>query len=243
MKNQKGVSLIALIITIIVIIILAAIVMQSSTGTVDEANFAGFAQEMGDYTSAVTTTAASIKADAAVEGVIINDAQKNYMLANDIEAVNLVSGDKYYESKGKKVLGFMVPAETGNKYKMNGTILLSLGYDVAADQDEIPAYVIQDEDKALIDGYKANFDMYGDSNGKETHYVTSDGTVFTLPGFPQTQENRSIRYYITPTAYYTVKGQSDEDASTDYSTRIVENPIQAAYLEEFDAVSADSTNP
>lgn len=222
MKNQKGVSLIALIITIIVIIVLAAIVMQSSTGTVDEANFAGFAQEMGDYTSAVTTSAASVKADAAVEGFIINDAQKNYMLATGIEASEITSGDT-------EVMGMIVPAKDGNKYQMTDTILRTLGYNTSDDKTEVAAYVIEDDE--FIDGYKTNFDMYGDSNGPETHYVTSDGTVFTLPGFPQTQEDRSIRYFITPTAYYTVTGQSGK-------TLDETKPIQAADLGAFTAVSS-----
>lgn len=240
MKNQKGVSLIALIITIIVIIILAAIVMQSSTGTVDQANFAGFAQEIGDYTSAVTTSAASIKADAAVEGVIINDAQKNYMLANGVKATDLKSGDG--------IMGYTVPADKSTQDKMPAVILRALGGYTSGDsilyyQARVPAYKITDD--KFVEGYKSNFDFYGDSNGPETHYVTSDGTVFTLPGFPQTQEDKSIRYYINATSYYTVKGQStltaaDKNADTN-KDKIVDSPIQAADLTEFIALSATSS--
>ena len=236
MKNQKGVSLIALIITIIVIIVLAAIVMQSSTGTVDQANFAGFAQEIGDYTSAVTTSAASIKADAAVEGVIINDAQKNRMLADGKKATQLASGDG--------VMGMMVPSGE----KIPAVILRALGgYEsgnsITYYQKRVPAYEIKD-DKS-VEGYKSNFKFYGDSNGKETHYVTADGTVFTLPGFPQTQEDKSIRYYVNATSYYTVKGQStltekDKDAD-DNTSKVVLNPIQKL-TEVFNGVSATANS-
>ena len=45
MKNQKGISLIALIITIIVIIILAAIVIGGVFNTPNDAKFANFCQE------------------------------------------------------------------------------------------------------------------------------------------------------------------------------------------------------
>ena len=213
MRNQKGVSLIALIITIIVIIILAAIVMQSSTGTIDEGNFAGFAQEIGDYTSAVTTSAASIKADAAVEGVIINDAQKNYMLAKGYSAAELMSD----ATISGEVMGKMLP----EGIIMPESLLRTLGY-VSGDavtywEHRVVAYKIEDD--RYIDGYnKQEFDFYGDSNGEEEHYVTSDGTVFTLPGFPRTQEDKSIRYFITPTAYYTVKGQSS--LATSEATKI-----------------------
>ena len=147
MKNQKGVSLIALIITIIVIIVLAAIVMQSSTGTVDEANFAGFAQEVGDYTSAVTTSAASIKADAAVEGVIINDAQKNYMLANGVKAADVKSN--------AEVFGMLVPAG----YTLEAPILTPLGY---TDEDVADIAIYEIKDDKYVDGYKSKFEFYGD---------------------------------------------------------------------------------
>jgi len=232
MKNQKGVSLISLIITIIVIIILAAIVMQSSTGTVDEANYAGFAQEIGDYTSAVTTTSASIKADAAVEGVIINDAQKNYMLAKDIPAVDLVkSGDNY-----NKVMKKILP----EGQVMTETILRALGY-VSGDsvdywENRVLAYRIEDD--RYVDGYtKEEFDFYGDSNGEEEHYVTSDGKVFTLPGYPQTQEDKSIRYYITATDYYTVKGQSSLGVSE--ATKVEADPLQESDIKATLTVDSD----
>lgn len=232
MKNQKGVSLIALIITIIVIIILAAIVMQSSTGTIDEANFSGFAQEIGDYTSSVTTSAASIKADAAVEGFIINDAQKNYMLANGISATDIVTD----AAASGEVMGKIVPAGQ----EMTETILRALGYvsgdDVTYFQTRVAAYEIEDD--KYVEGYRdTRFSFYGDSNGKETHFVTSDGTVFTLPGFPRTQEDKSVRYFITPTAYYTVTGQNTT-LTADMTKKIEAKPIQAADLAAFEAVTS-----
>ena len=49
MKNQKGVSMITLIITIIVIIILAAIAFVGMDDATGNAQFAGFEQEFGDY--------------------------------------------------------------------------------------------------------------------------------------------------------------------------------------------------
>ena len=48
MRNQKGVSLITLVITIIVVIILAAIALGGGAAdTAGQAQFSGFATEMG----------------------------------------------------------------------------------------------------------------------------------------------------------------------------------------------------
>lgn len=53
MKNQNGISLIALIITIIVIIILAAIVIGGAFNTPDDAKFANFCQEYDRVQTAI----------------------------------------------------------------------------------------------------------------------------------------------------------------------------------------------
>ena len=53
MKNQKGISLIALIITIIVIIILAAIVIGGVFNTPNDAKFANFCQEYDRIQTAI----------------------------------------------------------------------------------------------------------------------------------------------------------------------------------------------
>ena len=53
MKNQNGISLIALIITIIVIIILAAIVIGGVFNTPDDAKFASFCQEYDRVQTAI----------------------------------------------------------------------------------------------------------------------------------------------------------------------------------------------
>ena len=53
MKNSKGISLIALIITIIVIIILAAIVIGGVFNTPNDAKFANFCQEYDRIQTAI----------------------------------------------------------------------------------------------------------------------------------------------------------------------------------------------
>jgi hypothetical protein len=64
MKNQKGISLIALIITIIVIIILAAIVISSAVNTPEQANWAKFCGNYAEIQSAVSTKSAEVYGNA-----------------------------------------------------------------------------------------------------------------------------------------------------------------------------------
>ena len=205
MKNQKGVSLIALIITIIVIIILAAIVMNSSTDTVGNAQYAKFAQEFGEYSDQVALKAADVKADVGIKGQIINNAQNYYMTAQGMTTFG-TSGDGVFDMT--LPVGYVMPA----------TIQKILG----VSGDNVVAYVIDD---SKIPNYtnakQKNGDpgkeFYGDSNGQENHFITSDGQVFTIPGYPVEQDDGTIQYHIDTKDghYYVVKGNSKLAVGTD----------------------------
>jgi type II secretory pathway pseudopilin PulG len=218
MKNQKGVSLIALIITIIVIIILAAIVMGSGGNTINQANYASFAQQFGEYADQVKVDAATVMAETGKNGKTINNAQKFHMVANG--QTDLASGD------GLGTFGFQLPVG----YVIPDPIKEVLGL-TADTTNTTVAYLITDQE---INGYEkeSNLDFYGDSNGTEYHLVTSDVVVFTIPGFQEEQENGTVRYYITSQGdYYTVEGKTTDDkykadAVVDGKT-IVKLPVQA----------------
>lgn len=198
MKNQKGVSLIALIITIIVIIILAAIVMNSSTDTVGNAQYARFAQEFGEYSDQVALKAADIKADTGIRGQIINNAQNFYMTANGL--TTLTSGDG--------ATGMTLPVG----YVMPESIQEILG----VSGDSVVAYVINDSKIPNYESYEDGRDFYGDSNGKEYHLITSNGQVFTIPGYPVEQSDGTIEYHIDTKDghYYVVTGNSGKSVDT-----------------------------
>ena len=265
MKNSKGVSLIALIITIIVIIILAAIVMNASTGTVSNAQYARFAQEFGEYSDQVILDAANVKSNTGIKGQIINNAQMFYMTANGFTNIEM-SGEEKNEVQG--VAGYTMPVGyvlTNNNDKEDETyqnvlqcILEIGGFKInndgsvsSGDPDAEVAYVINDSkisslstlsENAVSDG-SALKEFYGDSNGKEYHFVTSDGKVFTLPGYPVTQADGSIEYHIDSKNghYYVVKGNSGKDVgkqnvNNSYITN--EQPILAAYLETKHGINA-----
>jgi type II secretory pathway pseudopilin PulG len=70
MKNQKGISLIALIITIIVIIILAAIVISSAVNTPEQANWAKFCGNYAEIQSAISTKTAEVYGNVVLDPLV-----------------------------------------------------------------------------------------------------------------------------------------------------------------------------
>jgi Tfp pilus assembly major pilin PilA len=225
MKNSKGVSLIALIITIIVIIILAAIVMNASTSTVGNAQYARFAQEFGEFNDQVSLDAANVKSQTGIKGQIINNAQMFYMTANGMTNVVSRSGDAAVTTEtevgcntDQGVAGYTMPVGyvlTNYNYKSSDPshpyVLQSIlnvghplqhGSSITSGDDQV-AYVINDGKISNYNQYgenkkngSASHEFYGDSNGEEYHFVTSRGEVFTLPGFPVQQSDGSIEYHI-----------------------------------------------
>lgn len=234
MKNQKGVSLIALIITIIVIIILAAIVMSSGGNTISQANYASFAQQFGEYADQVKIDAATVMAETGKNGKTINNAQKFFMTANGF--TDLGSGD---EDGEVGAFGYQLPVG----YVLPDPIKEVLGL-TDDTTNTVVAYLITDQE---INGYenKANLDFYGDSNGTEYHLVTSDGTVFTIPGFQEEQENGTVKYYITSQGdYYIVEGKTTEadhkEGQTVDGKTVIKLPVQAKDFTPLSGVDYES---
>ena len=91
MKNQKGVSLIALVITIIVVIILAAIAFNSSTSTIEKANYSKFVTNIGEVRDAFKVSATTFKGEQAAAGNEITDKQASNIVARGL--AKTASGD------------------------------------------------------------------------------------------------------------------------------------------------------
>ena len=91
MKNQKGVSLIALVITIIVVIILAAIAFNSSTSTIEKANYSKFVTNIGEVRDAFKVASTTFKGEQAAAGNEITDKQANDIVARGL--AKTASGD------------------------------------------------------------------------------------------------------------------------------------------------------
>lgn len=197
MKNQKGVSMITLIITIIVIIILAAIAFVGLDDATGSASFSGFTQEFGDYSL-------NFKADT------VGDLQEKY----GVEGKALTNAQLYYEAaKGAAAeAGILVPQgkvlkALAGELKGENAAILSDG--ATTDTRYYNCYLIKD---SQVSGYKDDHKFYGDNLGTEQHYVTENGVVFTIPGFPRTVDGE-YRMYITADTYY-VSNESHDDLAT-----------------------------
>lgn len=200
-----GAIVLFIVLTIVVMIILAAIVMNSSSDIVSEANFAGFYQEFGDYSDAVMFGVSNKKVQVANNAQVINNAQAYYMLANGFDYVTEKNGTDM-----KVPAGFILPEAI--QYALYGR-----------ENEEVVAYIIDDKN---IEGYEDRYLFYGDSNGKEYHLVTSDGYVFTIPGYPTEQEDGSIEYIISSS------GKSYIVSKESISEKVVEAPIFAKNFDE-----------
>ncbi|MBO5142596.1 MAG: hypothetical protein J6C46_06305 [Clostridia bacterium] len=232
MKNQKGVSLIALIITIIVIIILAAIVMGSGGNTISQANYASFAQQFGEYADQVKVDAATVMAETGKNGKNINNAQKFHMVANGFTDLN--AGDK------EGTFGYQLPVG----YVIPESIQRALGLpesNISGEtKNDIVAYLIKDQE---INGYEneKDLDFYGNSNGTEYHLVTSDGVVFTVPGFAEEQEDGEIKYYVNSQgAFYTVVGKNSS-LTANPSKATEKDPILARDFTTLHGITSDGS--
>ena len=79
-NNERGVSLIALVITIIVIIILAAIAFNSSTSTIGKANYSKFVSNISEVEQAINEKMIEVKGAMLAKGSQITDGQAfNYV--------------------------------------------------------------------------------------------------------------------------------------------------------------------
>ena len=75
LRDKKGVSLIALVITIIVVIILAAIAFNSSTTTIGKANYSKFVTNISEVQSAIRQKMITVKGTMMANGTEVTDGQ------------------------------------------------------------------------------------------------------------------------------------------------------------------------
>ena len=79
-RNERGISIIALVITIIVIIILAAIAFNSSTSTIGKANYSKFVSNISEVEQAINERMVEVKGAMLAKGSQITDGQAfNYV--------------------------------------------------------------------------------------------------------------------------------------------------------------------
>lgn len=157
MRNQKGVSLITLVITIIVVIILAAIALGGGAAdTASQAQFSGFATEMGGLQESVRTAMDTAKGEEAIRGNSRANAQLYNFVARG--GANVLSGD------------------SGESMWLT-----------QADANAIPCTLIEktyaeDVFGAVLPSRKV--ETYWGTNQEVSYYVTPKGKVFCWPPYP-----------------------------------------------------------
>ena len=224
MKNQKGVSMITLIITIIVIIILAAIAFVGMDDATGGAQFSGFAQEFGDY-------ALNFKADS------VGDLREKY----GVDGITKTDAQLYYEAATGTAAGAGVLVPAGEVFAAlanpasGNAVLMGGNADMFA--NDAKCYKIKDSN---VTGYEDNHKFYGDNLGTEEHYVTEKGVVFTIPGFPRTVDEE-YRMYINADTYYVSNAAHDDLATkTAHETGDAE---EAVVLDQTTTPATPTPNP
>ena len=172
-KNNIGISLISLIIIIIVIIILAAIVIFTGLGTPDQANFARFAQEFSDFDLAVTND----YAERYTNNVLLNKTRSKAQI--------------YYEIASGVDVG-----QNGDPEEVD--TIQNLGLNILPEGLRGKEYYEIVEDKN-IKNWKKESQYY---EAVEKHYVTDEGDVFFLPGYPMEEDDGTIKWWISENKYY-----------------------------------------
>lgn len=196
MNQSKGVSMITLIVTIIVIIILAAIAFIGMDDATNSAQYSKFVSEFGDYsTNFMGAAVGNVEESLSVSNKIANKPQIIYCVARK---VSLKDFDTVLN-------GVIVPGGyTSTRFQTDIKDSTGATY-VLADTDT-PSYEIKEDAIKEYIGKK----FYGDNLGQETHWVTSTGTVFTLPGYLRKVDDEE-RMYITPNLYYLLNSSSDTE--------------------------------
>jgi hypothetical protein len=131
MRNQKGVSMITLVITIIVVIILAAIALGGgATDSITQGQFSGFASEVATVQEAVDVAMFNAQGDEVQKGNTRTDAQLyNFIARGGIDVVDdnkewLVQADAasipctlINEQYAKDSIGVELPVRRVETYK------------------------------------------------------------------------------------------------------------------------------
>lgn len=199
-------------------------ILGPSDALVDESNFAVYVNDLGDYATDVSLITANKKVKLAVMGKLFNDSQLYYMTANGYSEDQVDStSEKYDENIYNEIYGMIIV----KGYKMPDELLEALGYGEDV-KESVAVYEIKDD--SYIGKYEKENKFTtvngGTPNPFETHYVTSNGTVFILPGFPRTQEDGTVNYYITPNDYYTIS-----EGEEPYTNSIFKETVQVSVLD------------
>ena len=197
-----------------------------------------FTNNFSQYYDRATMDALNLKQTLGIRSENVNDAQLYYMVANGLKT----AAEDCEVVNRKLPVGYVLPDTLKKIYAVS-------------DENEIVAYVIDDYN---ITGYGTNggnnadgsagYEFYGDSNGEEYHFITSNGHVFTLPGFALECDDKTVLHYISNEkgCYYVTPGNSRKsvgDKNINGDTIEEAKPINPKIaMEELHGLTADSTS-
>ena len=176
--NNKGISMITLIITIIVIVILAAIAMVMSADATQKATVAKFKSEFADFSLLTKREYNNRTEKLVMESSTLTQPQIYYMIA---------SGKKYSEVVGK---------QTEPSGKVSELTVEILGDPLLGNE----YYELVDDTN--IAGVEKHKNWFLET---EKHYVTDKGVAFILPGFLEEEEG-VYKWWINERSYYIGEG-------------------------------------
>ena len=182
LKNNSGISLMTLIVTIVVIIILAAIVIYNGFNTPEQATLAKFKTEISDFSLSVIDDFIDTNTEFIVNGQDRTDAQIYYMIASGKETIGKNEEPVVAGKVGELGVTILPMDLKGNEY-----------YEITNDKN--------------IDKWNSDVQYY---TSTEKHYVTDEGVVFILPGYLD-ENNGEKRWWINDELYYLGKGITEEN--------------------------------
>ena len=184
MKNQKGVSLIALVITIIVVIILAAIAFNSSTSTIEKANYSKFVSNIGEVRDAFKKASTEFKGEQAALGNEITDAQAYNRVAKGTGNIDTIANLKQYtiidKTNAKTSIGIDLPVI---KVNTPGATNVEVKYAATASGDIFvwPPYKYDNayyiNDTLTLSSYTSGATTTAQRFGDDANTVTINGTT------------------------------------------------------------------
>ena len=124
LRDKKGISLIALVITIIVVIILAAIAFNSSTSTIGKANYSKFVTNISEVQSAIRQKMITVKGTMMANGTEVTDGQiYNYIAKGGTSESDILVESKvpdYTVIEKKADIGIKLPVMKVNTPTQTG---------------------------------------------------------------------------------------------------------------------------
>ena len=200
MNNQKGVSMVSLVITIIVIIILAAVAFSGSQETIGRAGFSGYTTDIDSVRTAFLTE--------GVTNLIGSEAAKNNTVT-EAQAYN-------YLAKG---------ATTAAKASVAKNAWLS-----KAQANAIPATRIEKEfakEAIGIELPKRTVNTYGATGVEIEYFVTNKGDIFTWPPYFRSDDGLFYVNDTTPVKsveFGLISGENEKEMYAD-GFRFVVNDV------------------